>query len=295
MKLNKIFFITLFFVGCNAALSPNEPVSSLNKQLIAALSEIPDLKNIQALINQGADVNVRDTEQKTPLHLAITNLALEFTESFPQHLKENLEIVKFLIKKGANVNAQDKDRFTPLHLLFTSGSLVYYHDTILHTPEFIDVLKILIENGADLTIKATVNPGLKQTPLELIDTMFPSYHSTIREDHIKLVREAIQEAQQVAEQKKQKLAEVFAAVEASDNDAIKKLAKEISFNYVVDKNGNNPLHKAVLKSDKDTIALIYSIQPKLAQQKNNDGETPIDLTVHRRDILALFVQLGYKK
>ncbi len=61
----------------------------LNKQLIVA-TNLGQVGEVDSLLDAGADVNFRDKEDCTPLHLA----------SRRNHLK----VVKLLIDNGANVN-----------------------------------------------------------------------------------------------------------------------------------------------------------------------------------------------
>jgi hypothetical protein len=56
---------------------------------------------VQLLVERGANVNTRDKDHSTPLHLA----------SFRQHL----ELVQVLLNHGANYNAKDSMGRTPLH------------------------------------------------------------------------------------------------------------------------------------------------------------------------------------
>ncbi|MBA3536995.1 MAG: ankyrin repeat domain-containing protein [Tatlockia sp.] len=62
----------------------------------------------KALLDKGADINIKDIKGKTPLHLAIEN--------------NHLVMAKLLITQGAHINAKDNDNCTPL---FKSYSNVF--------------------------------------------------------------------------------------------------------------------------------------------------------------------------
>jgi len=120
----------------------------------------------QLLIECGADVNARDEDHKTPLHL---------TSYFPE-----LKLVQVLLDHGANVNAEDNRSQTPLHrvleaedysdkdgfgvaqLLVEHGpgadanTLDNNHETPLHLASrlvSLEVAWILLKHGADLYVE----------------------------------------------------------------------------------------------------------------------------------------------
>ncbi|QJT96625.1 ankyrin repeat domain-containing protein [Wolbachia endosymbiont of Diaphorina citri] len=67
-----------------------------------------DAKTVRLLVKKGANVNAKDVEGYTALHLAVT--------------EKRLEIVRELIKSGANVNAEEYgNKCTPLHLACMIG------------------------------------------------------------------------------------------------------------------------------------------------------------------------------
>ena len=77
------------------------------------------------LINHGANVNLVDNKNYTPIHLAALTSA-------PRSLK-------FLLAIGCNINTKNKYNMTPLHCAIKIGSL--------------DTFNVALESGADLHIK----------------------------------------------------------------------------------------------------------------------------------------------
>ena len=75
---------------------------------------------VEVLIDQGADINARNRDKESPIHIAVQ--------------KQNKEIVSILLESGADINAEDYMRRTPL--LFAVKN------------KDIDIINFLIENGA---------------------------------------------------------------------------------------------------------------------------------------------------
>ena len=76
------------------------------------------------------DVNTRDQDQATPLHLAC-NLS-------------KLEVVRVLLDHGADARAQNVDSWTPLHQLSLSVIDDYDHAMVSF------IVQLLVERGADV-------------------------------------------------------------------------------------------------------------------------------------------------
>jgi ankyrin repeat protein len=72
----------------------------MSDELIIAVSS-GDIKKVVELLSSGADVNVTNKNNETPLHLAAW--------------KGYAEIASLLLKHGANVNAQENTGLRPLH------------------------------------------------------------------------------------------------------------------------------------------------------------------------------------
>jgi ankyrin repeat protein len=100
-----------------------------------------DLKCFRLLLEYGRhcvqfNVNEKDDDGRTPLHLTAFNKQYEF--------------MKLLLENGADVNAKDETGSTPLH------TVVGYYDDILHRFVHctdIKCLELLLNHGADIHVK----------------------------------------------------------------------------------------------------------------------------------------------
>ena len=123
------------------SVTESKDTESLNKRLWESVL-IGDVEQVTRLIDQGAEVDARDWEEKTPLHQA--------------SLYGRVHIVKELIARGADVNAQDEHGFTPLSRAARNGH--------------IEVVNVLIDSGADVE-KSSPNPLVIATPLSIAITV----------------------------------------------------------------------------------------------------------------------------
>jgi ankyrin repeat protein len=100
-------------------VEPERP-GNLDAQLCEA-AFVCDFVRVRELLARGANPDVRDEDQRTPLHQAV--------------LGNSVGLVGLLIESGANVNARDSHGFTPLHFAAEE-----------HAPE---IVRILVGKGAD--------------------------------------------------------------------------------------------------------------------------------------------------
>ena len=100
------------------------------------------------LMNDNADVKIKDHLKRTPLYWTVSNNHRDNLE--PSSLQKDqlrLQILDVLISKGVDLNEEYKEGHRPLHL------------AVLAVRK--DVITVLVKNGADLEIRS----HLGDTPL----------------------------------------------------------------------------------------------------------------------------------
>jgi len=139
---------------------PEASVLELSEALCQACACLGSIENshiVSLLLDHGADVEFRNSEKFTPLHLACDSgfidsavllvqhgadvTTLDADDWSPLHFASSegsLGCVELLIEQGADVNVQDDDGWTPLHRAAAWG----------HT----DCVKRLLSSGADVDI-----------------------------------------------------------------------------------------------------------------------------------------------
>jgi ankyrin repeat protein len=150
----------------SAASMPNDDQTQLNMLLIDACISGRNNSEINTLINDGADINFRNADGKTPINVAA--------------MKGHTRVVELLIARGANLNISDNLNQSPLtvacrnskdgaddiidkkwfdiiSLLIYAGAPLNEYDNLGKTPLLICVdkgdaksAKLLVERGADI-------------------------------------------------------------------------------------------------------------------------------------------------
>jgi len=85
-----------------------------------------NIEDVKKILKSGIDVDLRDSDLRTPLMEAI--------------IQNKKDFVKLFISLGADVNAVDSNKWTPLH--FAVQEAIENND--------LDVVKLLISSGADV-------------------------------------------------------------------------------------------------------------------------------------------------
>ena len=145
-------------VGCGPSVDITEAAATGN------------IEAVKQSIADGADVNTKDDDGRTPLHYVAN--------------EGHMEIAELLISKGADLNAKDKIRGTPLHyaaaydhkeiveLIIAADADLKAKDeegaTPLHNAAFIgnkEIAQLLIAKGANVNAKDDVG----DTPLDFAE------------------------------------------------------------------------------------------------------------------------------
>ena len=130
----------LYVRASTGQLVPLKAVAGLTEGVVEAIKRYQDLEVVSVLLRNGAEVNVKDEEDNTPLHL-LAEKGSSLDKKIP-------DTIKILLEHGADVNAQNYKGFTPL-----------MHAVKRNRAENVE---LLLRAGADVTIKN----NMKQTAMD---------------------------------------------------------------------------------------------------------------------------------
>ncbi|XP_046566195.1 serine/threonine-protein phosphatase 6 regulatory ankyrin repeat subunit A-like [Haliotis rubra] len=192
-------------------------------------------KVLQALLEKGADVRIKNKKGQTPLHCAARNKCMECVE---------------LLVRLSDVNAQDSDGDTPLLCNFLSAK-----------PHSHKVLQALLEKGADVRIKNKKG----QTPL----------HCAARNKCMECVELLVPLSDVNAQDSDgdTPLLCNFLSAKPHSHKVLQALLEKGADVRIKNKKGQTPLHCAARNKCMECVELLVRLSDVNAQ--DSDGDTPL--------------------
>ena len=261
-----------------------------DKSLHEAIA-VHDLKTVERLIHNGADLNARNENGETPLHIA-------------SHVNR-VDIAKLLVLNGADINAKSAFGWTPLHsacidsrltasvaeFLILTGADIHARTADDATPLHAaargghsGTVKLLIEKGADVNARTKVG----DTPLHWA-AQRGKYD---QEGTVKVLLSAGAEVlvknrvgftplEDALAWKNQKVADLLA--DTIDLDAL-------------DDSGDTPLHWAIRKHNLKMVKLFIEHGADI-NAKDSQENTPLDVAylIRNKDIIDFLESKGAEK
>ena len=210
------------------------------------------LEVVKILIEKNANAEILDSKYKSPLYYAIQ--------------LDRFEIVIHLIENGATINSKRKNKFKPLYIAARKGDIV--------------LAKYFVEKGADVNAKIT---KYQQTAL----------HEATGKGHLTFVQFLIEQADaHIGIKDKEGVTALHMACTQGHFEIVQYLVNKKAPIRAKDKEGNIPLHRAILgRDDKldetatrrsiDIIQFFLEKNKSLIEEKNNGGNTALLLALKK--------------
>jgi ankyrin repeat protein len=257
MNKLKALFLAMLLTAAGAAAGEK-------MELLKALEDKADVKQVAELISKGADVNQADGKGFTPLMAALGRKTTDVAELLiakganvnahsPQGYSPLMvavflghpEMVKLLLDHGAGLNDKEKSGHNATHFAAAAtmpGAPVGVEENPATPASRLAVLKLLLEKGGDPRVAASDGDPLlveicPEVPIETIELLL---------DHGDDVNAKSAEGRTA----------LMAAAKAGKANVVKLLLKKGAKRDVKDKNGKTALDYAKDKGDPDTLALL---------------------------------------
>ena len=238
-------------------ISVNATDNSNQTPLMRACIKGGRLDNIKMLIQNGADIQARDCNGLTVLHLASRN--------------SNQEVVEFLLKLNEiSVNATDNSNHTPLMRACYDGGRL-------------DNIKMLIQNGAD--IQASSNYG--STILHFASALS---NQEVVEFLLKLNEISVN-----ATDNSNQTPLMHACINGGRLDNIKMLIQNGADIQARDCNGLTVLHFASVSSNQEVVEFLLKLNEISVNATDNSNQTPLMhacINGGRLDNIKMLIQNG---
>ncbi|AFZ07220.1 serine/threonine protein kinase [Oscillatoria nigro-viridis PCC 7112] len=301
----------LLAAGAKINIKEDNARNGKDRTLLHNAAKIGFKELVQQLINDGANVVVRDSYKRTPLHYATTKEvaallmldinAMDKSGNTPLHLavdRGSQDIAELLIANGASVNARNEKGQTPLYraiaighneiaaLLINNGTDVNNIDgsgtTPLHKAAHygnVKILKLLIAKGAEINIQ----DNQRKTPLDIaVDLKL--------QDTVALL---ISKNPDVNSEDKEGRTLLHIAVDFKLENVAKQLIAKGAFVNAKNNLLQTPLHLAAAQGSQDIAELLIANGARV-NVRNDNGQTPLyqAIAIGHNDIAALLIKNG---
>jgi len=232
-------------------------------------------KEVNELITHGADVNVKNFSQQTPLHVACKSGQNNIVEilvkngadvnaedhlgSTPLHLSKNGEIAEILIKNGASLEKKDSNGATPVW------------DAALH--KCLSVVEVLLDNDANPAVKGPLNKTVLHIACK--------HNSTEELDALMIVIFLIGKKVNINEQDDLGNIPLHYAAESGSDQIVDFLLKKGANPLLKNNNKKLPLHDAAYHGSVKCVQLLFYNVPAedlrfvLLDSQDDKGNTPL--------------------
>ena len=233
------------------------------------------LSIVHLLIEHGVDVNFRDDDGSSLLHMAAQTGDPEAASN-----SENLAVTRLLLDHGADANARDKTGFTALHIssdngdfelirvLLDYGAVVDSQDNHSFTPLHLasakgndSVVRLLIEHGADVNALAD-----KSTPL----------HSASLNGNLEVVKLLMGYGADLIARDSKNSTPLHLASAKGNKTVVGLLIEYGAEVNALDNTNSTPLHLALLDGNLDAVILLIERGADVTA-RDNKNSTPLHL------------------
>ncbi|XP_053686218.1 ankyrin-3-like [Sabethes cyaneus] len=232
---------------------------------------------VEVLLDNDADLAIRDNGDLTPLYSAIINNHVEiakllFRNTEPGNMKDGVleyghkEIVAVLLKNGAFIDVPETiEERSPLYAAAQFGH--------------IEITKMLLDNGANIYSRTSVGA----TPL----------HSAAHSGHSQIVEELIKRGAEIDSKTKYRLTPLHVAAEKGKNIVVGILIANKADTGIKSSTGTTPLHAAAQYGSIETMEILLTNEADV-NAKDFDERTPLMLAAYNghTEAVAFLIKHG---
>ncbi|GBN76599.1 Putative ankyrin repeat protein MM_0045 [Araneus ventricosus] len=238
-----------------------------------------DFMKIKLLLEENADVNIRDEYEETPLcrvmRLKRYDIIKLFSESATElkNIKDRYgitplyyavkyglyDVIELFLAKGADVNARNEDNETALSCAIRLGDS--------------DLVKLFLESGADMNAKYKNDKTILHLACD-------------GDGHLDIIKILLRKGSDVHAKNEFDQVPIHAAVYRNHVDYIQLLLERGASVHVADINGWTPMHAAAYKGHVEVIRALLDKGADV-NSKNKEGKTPLDLATENKNQLCI--------